>query len=89
MATSSGPAGSPTHNAMDMNTPDVADGETQYGYRYLWNTKDLQIIEDYKQYHYDMWDFYDSLERDGPSLAEPRKPKADYKYLLCGGLSQD
>jgi len=36
-----------------------------------------------------MWDFFDSLERDGPSLAEPRKPKADYKYLLRGGLSQD
>jgi len=36
-----------------------------------------------------MWDFFDSLERDGPSLAEPRKPKADYKYLLRGGLSQE
>lgn len=52
MATSSGPAGSPTHNAMDINTLDVADGETKYGY--LWNTKDLQTIEDYKQYHYDV-----------------------------------
>jgi len=49
----------------------VADGETPY----TWNVRDLQTIQDYKKYHYDMWEFFTvSLERDGPGMAEPRKP---------------
>ena len=31
-----------------------------------------------------MCNFLDSLERDGPGLAVPRKPKADYKFILRG-----
>jgi len=55
MATSNWPS---TPTAMDVvvNTPvgSVADGETPY----TWNVRDLQTIQDYKKYHYDMWEFF-------------------------------
>jgi len=67
MATSNGPS---TPTAVDV-VGSVADGETPY----TWNVRDLQTIQDYKKYHYDMWEFFTvSLERDGPGMAEPRKP---------------
>jgi len=58
---------------MDINTLDVADGETKYGY--LWNTKDLQTIEDYKQYHYDVGFFLIVLKETDPAWQSQENQK--------------
>ena len=67
---------------VDINTSEgsVTNGETQYTHQ--WNEGDRKVIQDYKQYHWDMYDFFDDLERNGPSSVQPKKPKTDYKFLL-------
>ena len=50
-------ATSPETMQVDINTSEgsVANGETQY--THPWNEGDRNVIQDYKQYHWDMYDF--------------------------------
>jgi hypothetical protein len=70
---------------MDIDTPEGSvvgnvNGGTQYTHQ--WSVAEFNKIQDFKQYHCDMYNFFEDLEMHGPGKEEPKRPKGGYKSLL-------
>jgi hypothetical protein len=81
--------GSPIPSPIDIDTPDSSilgvdigvDNMTQYPHQ--WDEKQLETIQDYSEYYYNMLFYVEDLEKEGPvGKVLPKKPKGDLKSLL-------
>ncbi len=49
-----------------------------------WNQEQLDLIQQHRQYHYDMLRFIEELTKDGPTGKQiPKKPRRDLQQLLA------
>ena len=49
-----------------------------------WNQEQLDLIQEHRQYHYDMLRFIEELTKDGPTGKQvPKKPAKDFQHLLA------
>lgn len=62
--------GSPIPSPINIDTPDGSilgvDNETQYTYQ--GDEKHLQLLQAHREYHFEMINFIQDLEKEGPGL---------------------
>jgi len=78
-----------TMNNMNMNTnTNTMDNGTQCTYPY-WTEAELKIIDEHRNYTYEMMYFIENLEREGPEVRHPKKPKTSLNTLIKNKLPQE
>ena len=70
-----------------MNT-NTMDNETQYVYPY-WMEVEQKIIDEHRLYNYEMVFYIENLEKQGPEVTPPDKPKTSLKTLAKNKCSKE
>ena len=66
---------------MYMTHGNTMNNETQYAYP-CWTEAELKIIGEHRNYHYEMMYYVENLEKDGPNILPPTKPKTSLETLI-------
>ncbi len=74
---------SPVPLPIDVNTPDGSVSGDNGTQAFLWDEKQQQVINDYRDYYLAMSIFVEDLEQEGPEgKVMPKKPKGNLSHLL-------
>jgi len=75
-------------NTMNIMNTNAMDDGTQYAYP-DWTEAELKIIAEHRNYNYEMMYFIENLEKEGPEIVPPKKPKTSLETLVKNKLSKE